>query len=219
MRKIVVATFVSLDGIMQAPGGPQEDPTGGFALGGWTAPYFDDALGGAMGEIFGRPFDLLLGRKTYEIFAAHWPYVTDPNDRMAALLNHATKYVASRSRPQLRWENSQLLGDDVVSALKKLKGREGPDLLVQGSSDLLQTLWEHRLVDELCVLVFPVLLGQGKTLFGDRTAPAALTLMSSKTYPTGVIVSKYSPAGQVRTGDFQLPEPSDAELARRRNLK
>src|SRR5262249_3155195 len=136
MRRIIVATFTSLDGVMQAPGGPQEDPTGGFAFGGWTAPHFDAALGGAMGEIFGRPFDLLLGRKTYEIFAAHWPHVTDPNDPIAPLFNRITKYVASRSRPKLAWQNSRLLGDDVVAALKALKTEDGPDLLVQGSGDL-----------------------------------------------------------------------------------
>ncbi len=119
MRRIVVATFTSLDGVMQAPGGPQEDPTGGFTLGGWTAPYFDEALGASLGQIFGRPFDLLLGRKTYDIFAAHWPYVSDPNDPIAAAFNRVTKYVASRARPKLGWHNSQLLGDDSVASLKK----------------------------------------------------------------------------------------------------
>src|SRR5438477_11478020 len=117
MRRIVVSTFISLDGVMQAPGGPEEDLVGGFALGGWTAPHFDASLGGAMGEIFGRPFDLLLGRKTYEIFAAHWPHVTDPNDPIAGLFNKVTKYVASRAKPKLAWQNSRLLGDDVVASL------------------------------------------------------------------------------------------------------
>src|SRR5712691_2495093 len=147
MRKIIVATFTSLDGVMQAPGGPQEDPTGGFTFGGWTAPHFDAALGGSMGEILGRPFDLLLGRKTYEIFAAHWPYVTDPNDPIAGAFNRVTKYVASRSSPKLTWQNSRLLGQDIVASLRTLKGEDGPDLLVQGSSDLLQTLWKNGLVD------------------------------------------------------------------------
>src|SRR5579859_1303808 len=172
MRRIVVATFVSLDGIMQAPGGPQEDPTGGFALGGWTAPHFDAALGGAMGEIFGRPFDLLLGRKTYDIFAAHWPYVTDPNDPIAGLFNRITKYVASRADRPLSWQNSQWLGPDTVAALQQLKREDGPDLLVQGSSGLLQTLWRHALVDEFSVLTFPLVLGKGKRLFGDGAVPA-----------------------------------------------
>jgi dihydrofolate reductase len=217
MRKIVVATFTSLDGVMQAPGGPQEDPTAGFALGGWTAPHFDQALGAAIGEVFGRPFDLLLGRKTYDIFAAHWPFVTDPND-LARASNQATKYVASRSSPKLAWENSRLLGKDVVASLKKLKGENGPDLLVQGSSELLQTLWRNRLIDDFSVLIFPVLLGKGKRLFGDGATPAGLKLVKAQSYPTGVIVAHYQPDGAVKAGDFQLAEPSVAELQRRRNL-
>lgn len=218
MRKIIVATFTSLDGVMQAPGGPQEDPTGGFALGGWTAPHFDEALGASMGKIFRRPFDLLLGRKTYDIFAAHWPYVSDPNDPIAGLFNRVTKYVASRSSPKLTWQNSQWLGRDIVASLKTLKGGDGPDLLVQGSSELLQTLWQHGLVDEFSVLIFPVVLGKGKRLFGDGAISVGLTLVKSQSYPTGVIVANYAPAGEVKTGDFQLAEPSEAELERRRNL-
>ena len=218
MRKIIVATFTSIDGIMQAPGGPQEDPTNGFTLGGWTAPYFDEALGASLGEIFGRPFDLLLGRKTYDIFAAHWPYVTDPNEPIAAVFNQVTKYVASRSNPKLTWQNSQLLGEDSVASLKKLKGEDGPDLLVQGSSDLLQTLWKNSLVDEFTVLIFPVVLGKGKRLFGDGAIPAGLKRIKSQSYPTGVVVVNYEFNGEVKTGDFQLAEPTEAELARRRNL-
>ncbi len=218
MRRIVVATFTSLDGVMQAPGDPQEDPTGGFTLGGWTAPYFDEALGASLGQIFGRPFDLLLGRKTYDIFAAHWPYVSDPNDPIAAAFNRVTKYVASRARPKLGWHNSQLLGDDSVASLKKLKGQDGPDLLVQGSSDLLQTLWREGLVDELSVLIFPVVLGKGKRLFGNGASPAGLKLLKSQSFPTGVIVANYKPDGAVKTGDFQLAEPTEAELERRRTL-
>jgi dihydrofolate reductase len=205
MRKILVATFIGLDGVMQAPGGPQEDPTGGFTLGGLTAPYFDEALGASLGEIFGRPFDLLLGRKTYDIFAAHWPYVADPNDPIASVFNQVTKYVASRSTPRLTWQNSQLLGEDIVASLKKLKGEDGPDLLVQGSSDLLQTLWRSDLVDEFSVLIFPVVLGKGKRLFGNGAIPVALKLVKSQSYPTGVIVANYEPDGEVKTGDFSLP--------------
>jgi dihydrofolate reductase len=218
MRRIVVASFTSLDGVMQAPGGPKEDPTGGFTLGGWVAAHFDEALGASLGEIFGRPFDLLLGRKTYDIFAAHWPYVTDPNDPIAPVFNRVTKYVASRTSPRLGWQNSQWLGRDTASALKTLKGEDGPDLLVQGSSDLLQTLWRERLVDELSVLIFPVVLGTGKRLFGNGAAPAGLKLLKSRSFPTGVIVANYRPDGAVKTGDFQLAEPTEAELARRRNL-
>jgi dihydrofolate reductase len=219
MRRIIVATFVSLDGIMQAPGGPAEDPTGGFPFGGWTAPHFDEALGASLGEIFGRPFDLLLGRKTYDIFAAHWPYVSDPNDPIAGTFNRVTKYVASRSRPALKWQNSQLLGQDVAASLRTIKQGEGPDLLVQGSSELLQTLWKHGLVDEFSVLIFPLLLGKGKRLFGDGATPAGLKLVKSQAFPTGVIVANYRPDGAVKIGDFQLAEPSEAEMERRRQLK
>jgi len=218
MRRIVVATFTSLDGVMQAPGGPAEDPTGGFAFGGWTFPHFDQQLGAAMGEIFGRPFDLLLGRKTYDIFAAHWPYVTDPNNPIAGLFNRVTKYVASRARPAFAWQNSQWLGADTVASLKKLKSEDGPDLLVQGSSELLQTLWKNNLVDEFSVLTFPVILGKGKRPFGSGTTPIGLKLIKARTFPTGVIVANYTPDGAVKTGDFQLAEPSAAELERRRTL-
>lgn len=218
MRRVVVSAFASLDGVMQAPGGPKEDPTGGFAFGGWTHPYFDAALGGAMGDIFARPFDLLLGRKTYDVFAAHWPYVTDLNNPIAGTFNRITKYVASRSNPKLAWQNSQLLAKDVVAALKALKSGEGPDLLVQGSSDFLQTLWRNSLVDEFSVLTFPVVLGKGKRLFGEGTMPSALELVKAKSYPTGVIVANYVPDGQVKTGNFQLEDPSAAEQERRRNL-
>lgn len=219
MRRIIVATFTSLDGVMQAPGGPEEDPTGGFAFGGWTAPLFDEALGASLGEIFGRSFDLLLGRKTYDIFAAHWPYTTDPGDQpIADVFNRVTKYVASRSKPKLSWNNSQLLGSDVVASLRKLKSDDGPDLLVQGSSDFLQTLWRAGLVDEFSVLTFPVVLGKGKRLFGDGATPSGLKLIKTQAYPTGVIVANYEPDGAVETGSFQLAEPTEAELKRRRNL-
>jgi dihydrofolate reductase len=218
MRQILASAFISLDGVMQAPGGPSEDPTGGFAFGGWTFPHFDAELGGAMGEIFGRPFDLLLGRKTYDIFAAHWPHVTDPNDPIAGLFNRVTKYVASRSQPTLAWQNSQWLGADTVASLKKLKAGEGPDLLVQGSGDFLQTLWQNGLVDEFSVLTFPVVLGKGKRLFGDGTTPSGLKVVKSKSFPTGVIVANYRPDGAVKTGSFQLAEPSAAEVERRRKL-
>ena len=218
MRELIVNTFLTLDGVMQAPGGPQEDPTGGFTFGGWTFPHFDQALGGAMGEIFGRPFDLLLGRKTYDIFAAYWPYVTDPNHPIAGPFNKVTKYVASRSKPKLAWQNSEWLGADTVAALKRLKGGDRPDLLVQGSGDFMQTLWKNGLVDEFSVLTFPVVLGTGKRLFGSGTTPSGLKLIKSQSFPTGVIVANYRPDGAVKTGSFQHVEPSAAELERRRNL-
>ncbi len=218
MRKIVGAAFISLDGVMQAPGGPQEDPVGGFAFGGWTAPHFDEALGGVILKIFGGPFDLLLGRKTYDIFAAHWPYVADPNGPIAGPFNSVTKYVASRSRPTLGWPNSQWLGEDAVASLRALKREDGPDMIVQGSSDFLQTLWRHGLVDEFSVLIFPVVLGKGKRLFGDGAVPMGLKLVEAQSYPTGAVVAKYLPDGAVKLGDFTMAEPSAAEIERRRNL-
>ena len=218
MRRITISTFLSLDGVLQSPGGPAEDPTGGFAFGGWVAPHFDPALGATMGEIFSRPFDLLLGRKTYDIFAAHWPYVTDPNDPIAGLFNRVTKYVASRAKPNFAWQNSQWLGEDTAATLKKLKREDGPDLVVQGSGELIQTLWKNSLVDEFSVLTFPVVLGKGKRLFGEGVVPAGLKLVNSQSYPTGVILARYQPDGAVKAGDFQLAEPSEAERQRRKNL-
>jgi dihydrofolate reductase len=218
MRRITISTFLSLDGVLQSPGGPAEDPTGGFAFGGWVAPHFDPALGATMGEIFSRPFDLLLGRKTYDIFAAHWPYVTDPNDPIAGLFNRVTKYVASRAKPNFAWQNSEWLGEDTAATLKKLKSEDGPDLVVQGSGELIQTLWKNSLVDEFSVLIFPVVLGKGKRLFGEGVVPAGLKLVNSQSYPTGVILVRYQPDGAVKAGDFQLAEPSEAERQRRKNL-
>jgi len=216
MRKIIVSTFSSLDGVMQAPGGPAEDPTGGFTLGGWVFPHFDPALGSRMGEMFARPFDLLLGRKTYAIIAAHWPYVEDRPG--APLFNGVTKYVASRSKPTLDWQNSLWLGEDAVASLRTLKAADGPDLLVQGSSDFLQTLWKNGLVDRITMMIFPVVLGSGKRVFGNGAIPSGLKLIDARSYPTGVVVATYEPDGPVKTGSFQRPEPSEAELERRRNL-
>jgi dihydrofolate reductase len=227
MRKIVSPAFVSLDGVMQAPGGPDEDPTGGFTLGGWTAPYWDDALGEAMAESFARPFDLLLGRKTYDIFAAHWPHVAvdpassgyDPGEaQIATTFNDVTKYVASRTRPALAWRNSEWLGEDAAAAVRALKQGDGPDLLTQGSSDFVQTLLAEDLVDELRLLIYPVVLGRGKRLFGAGARPGAFTMTRSMTSPSGVVIVTYARAGAVRTGSFALDTPSDAELERRRQL-
>jgi dihydrofolate reductase len=219
MRRIIPATLVSLDGVMQAPGGPEEDPTGGFKFGGWTAPHFDEALGAAMGEIFDKPFDLLLGRKTYDIFAAHWPYV-GADDPIAASFNKIAKYVATRTPDRsLTWNNSRTLGPDIVASLKALKREDGPDLLIQGSSDLIQTLLANGLIDEFNLLIFPLVLGKGKKLFGPGAQPSSLRLISSKTYPTGVIVAKYEPAGAVQTGSFALEDPTPAEIERRKSLK
>ena len=218
MRKVIVSAFVSLDGVMQAPGGPAEDPTGGFRFGGWTAPYFDESLGGTMGEMFSRPFSLLLGRKTYDIFAAHWPYA-GADDPIGKLFGDMAKYVATRN-PDLKldWRNSVSLGPDAVAAVRRLKAEDGPDLLTQGSSDFLQTLFAADLVDELTVLVFPVILGSGKRLFQGQAAPGGLKLAGSLVSNSGVMVGKYARDGAVRIGDFQHATPSEAELERRRKL-
>ena len=214
-RELVVNTFVSLDGVMQAPGGPEEDPTGGFELGGWTVPHWDDEMGQAMGEFMGKPFDLVLGRKTYEIFAAHWPHSDAPG---AAELNRATKYVASRTLKDLEWENSQLLEGDVGEAVASLKQEDGPELQVHGSSDLIQTLHREGLVDQHQMFIFPVVLGKGKRLFGDSARPATLKLTDSKVFDTGVMWAAFEPAGEVQTGSFALEEPTEAEQRRRENL-
>ena len=216
MRKVVVAMFVSLDGVMQAPGGPEEDPTGGFEHGGWTFPYWDEVMGEAMGEAFARPFDLLLGRKTYDIFAAHWPFTTE---EPADLFNAVTKYVATSSTAPLAWANSVRLEGDVLAAVAWLKQGDGPDLLTQGSSVLVRSLLAQGLVDELNLLVFPVLLGRGKKLLGEETRPSELELVSSQVSTTGVIIARYRPIGPVRTGSFQLADPSPAEMARRAKME
>src|SRR3954447_6414063 len=197
MRKLVVGAMVSLDGIMQAPGGPEEDPTGGFRFGGWSFHHWDEMRGAAMGEGFGRPFDLLLGRKTWEIFAAHWPHTDEPP---AELFNGVTKYVATSSAEPLAWTNSVRLEGDVPEAVARLKQGDGPDLLTQGSSVLVQSLLAAGLVDELNLLIFPILLGRGKKLFGDTAQPGELELVSSQISTTGVIIARYRPAGPVRTG-------------------
>jgi dihydrofolate reductase len=215
MRKLVVNTFVSLDGIMQAPGGPEEDPSGGFEHGGWTVPFWDDRLSESMGRFMGKPFDLVLGRKTYEIFAAHWPHSDDPG---AAELNRATKYVASRTLDNLGWDNSQLLEGDVAEAVARIKEGTGPELQVHGSSDLIQTLLRHGLVDEIRAMIFPVVLGTGKRLFSEGAPPTTLELVDSQVSTTGVMMTTYRPAGEVKTGSFAQAEPSDDELRRRERL-
>ena len=192
-------TFVSLDGVMQAPGGPEEDASGGFRFGGWTVPYFDEAVGKEMDDQMGKPFDLLLGRKTYDLFASFWPHQTDPP---AASLNEARKYVASRKPRKLDWKNSTLLSGDVVEEVRKLKQEDGPELQVHGSADFIQTLLKNDLVDELWMKIFPVTLGEGKRLFGEGTSPAAFKVVKSTTSPSGVIVASYRREGDVKTGSF-----------------
>jgi dihydrofolate reductase len=198
MRKIIVLTFVTIDGVMQAPGGPEEDTSGGFTYGGWTVPYFDEFLGEVMGEQMGRPFDLLLGRKTFEVFASYWP---DHEDEGAGI-NAATKYVASHTLTAYDWQKTVFLNDDVVNKIKALKAGDGPDLQVHGSGDFIQTLLQHDLVDELWLKIFPIVLGTGKRLFAGGTIPAAFTLTGSQVSPAGVIIASYERAGDVQTGSF-----------------
>ncbi|MEW6426771.1 MAG: dihydrofolate reductase family protein [Thermodesulfobacteriota bacterium] len=218
MRKLVVLSFLTLDGVMQAPGGPEEDPTGNFAYGGWVFPYFDDFLGRVMDEQMGNPFDLLLGRRTYEIFAAYWPYVQSA-DPIATGINSAKKYVASRTLTRLDWGDSELLRGDVAAAVAELKEKDGPDIQVHGSGVLVQTLLQHDLVDELWLKIFPITLGRGKRLFATGAVAAGFELRACRTSPAGVIVASYSRAGGVRPGSFAPEEPSEAELARRRRLQ
>lgn len=199
MRKLVVLTFVSLDSVMQAPGGKGEDPSGGFEYEGWTVPYWDEFASKIMGQQMGIPFDLLLGRKTYDIFAAYWP---KQKGQYGNPLNKATKYVVSRHKPKLDWEKSVLIDGDVVTKLKQLKRQDGPMLQVHGSGDLIQTLLANDLVDEFWLKIFPITLGKGKRLFGEGTIPAAFKLTDSNILPNGVIFANYKRDGKVKTGSF-----------------
>jgi dihydrofolate reductase len=217
MRKIVAAAFLSLDGVMQAPGGPEEDPSGGFTLGGWSVNYWDDSMGEAMGEAMAAPFDLLLGRKTYEIFAAHWPHIK--GDPISEKFNAITKYVATSSAEPLTWQNSVALRGDAAAEVARLKQGDGPTLLTQGSSDFLQTLLANDLIDEFRLMVFPLVLGPGKRLFGRGAKPIGLQLVETASSTTGVITSTYIRAGEIKAGSFALETPSDAEIARRARMK
>lgn len=198
MRKLIVLSFITLDGVMQAPGGPTEDPSGNFTHGGWTVPYFDDFLGQVMTEQMDRPFDLLLGRKTFEIFAAYWPQHNDEG----AGINKATKYVASNTLTEHDWEKSVFLSGDIAAEIQKLKDENWPELQVHGSGNLIQTLLKNDLVDELWLKIFPITLGTGKRLFAEGTIPAAFELIESKSSPSGVIVDNFKRAGEVKTGSF-----------------
>ena len=202
MRKLIVSTFLTLDGVMQAPGGPEEDESDGFALGGWSVNYWDEQMGQVMGEAMSTPFDLLLGRKTYDIFAAYWPHATDQPG--AKPLNDATKYVVSRSRPTLEWSESVLIEGDAAEDIAALKKEDGPELQVHGSGNLIQTLLRHNLVDQYNLWVFPLVIGSGKRLFSDGTVPSALKLVDSTVSTTGVVIGTYEPAGEIVTGSFAL---------------
>lgn len=200
MRKLIVLTFVSLDGVMQAPGGKGEDPSGGFEFEGWTVPYFDESSGEEMAKQMGQPFDLLLGRKTYDIFASYWPH---HDNEVGKPLNSAVKYVVSGSdNVDTTWDKTIQIRGDIVHEIQKLKDSDGPMLQVHGSSKMIQTLLKNDLVDEIWLKTFPVTLGKGKRLFGDGVKPAAYKLTSSRVTPSGVIFASYVRDGAVRTGSF-----------------
>ncbi len=202
MRKLIVSTFLTLDGVMQAPGGPGEDDSGGFSHGGWSVNYWDEKMGQVMGEATSKPFALVLGRRTYDIFAAHWPHA--PEEEGAGIFNNATKYVASRGRPTLEWSNSVLIEGDAAAGIAALKEQDGPELQVHGSGNLIQTLLRHNLVDQYRLMVFPVVVGSGKRLFADGAVPAGLKLVDSTVSTTGVVIGTYEPAGDIVTGTFAL---------------
>ena len=212
MRELIVHTFLTLDGVMQAPGGPEEDPSGSFEHGGWSVGYWDAQTEKAMAESMSKPFDLVLGRKTYEIFAAHWPHSDDPG---AELLNGATKHVASTTRTQLEWENSKLIEGDVPEGVRALKAEEGPELQVHGSANLIQTMLQHELIDEFRLKIYPLVLGKGRRLFDGGTVPAGLELASSQISSTGVVMATYRSGAEIKYGSFAAETPSQAELTRR----
>jgi dihydrofolate reductase len=204
MRKLIVAAFISLDGVIQAPGGPEEDTSDGFRFGGWIVPYADEASGRAIQDLFAQPFELLLGRRTYDIFAAYWPQQpTDSKHHVIAnLFNSVPKHVATHQPETLEWHNSHALQGNVADAVHALKQQHGANLLTQGSGELVRQLLAAGLVDELRLMVFPVVLGHGKRLFGDDASASAFTLAHSTGTPNGVLISRYVRSGDVRTGSF-----------------
>ena len=215
-RRIVGAAFISLDGVIQAPGGPQEDPSGGFRFGGWLAPLGDEALGNQVDTLFTRPFDLLLGRRTYDIFAAHWPFnTTEPE--IAGPFNACRKYVLTRSDMALDWRNSERVPD--IDALATIKAGEGPDLVIQGSSTLYPPLLQRGLIDRLILMTAPVVLGRGKRLFGDDPGPGTWKLVEHRLGSTGISMTTYDRAGPVQSDSFASEAPSPQELTRREKLK
>ena len=198
MRELLVTTFLTLDGVIQAPGGPGEDDSGGFTHGGWSMNYWDEMMGKVMDEATNKPFAMVLGRTTYDIMAAYWPTAEEEG---AEVLNDATKYVASRGRPSLQeWSNSILIEGDAAEGIAALKKEDGPELQVHGSGNLIQTLMRHNLVDRYRLWVFPVVIGSGKRLFADGTIPSGLKLVDSKVSTTGVVIGTYEPAGEIVTG-------------------
>lgn len=215
-RTITGAAFLSMDGVMQAPGGPDEDETGGFAHGGWLAAIFEEAIGNQVDSVFTPPFDLLLGRRTYDIFAAHWPYAP-PEDGIGQLFAQNSKYVLTRSDAPLDWQGSHRLGD--IDAVAALKASDGPNLVIQGSSTIYPQLLARGLIDRLVLMVAPVVLGSGKRLFGDGAGSSAWKLVEQRTGSGGTIMATYEPNGAVKSADFQFPEPSAKELERQDKMR
>ena len=216
MRRILGAAFVSLDGVMQGPGGPDEDPTGGFKFSGWLPPVGDDAIDRKIGELFGRPFDLLLGRRTYEIFAAYWPYASDQMAGIRDPFNACTKYVVTHRDRPLDWENSKRVG--TIEALREIKQGDGLDIVIQGSGTLYPQLLDAGLLDELTLMISPVVLGQGKRLFGDGTPPRTLRMTEHVVSDGGNIVATYRPSGPVEIGTYVTEQPSEREKARQAEM-
>ena len=212
MRRIVGAAFVSLDGVMQAPGGPTEDPTGGFAHGGWIAPLFDDEVGARIGQLFGRPFDLLLGRRTYDIFAAYWPFAGDAERDIRDPFNRCTKYVVSHGDAPLAWDNSVAV--PAIDRLAAIRRGDGPDLVIQGSTSLYPQLLAAGLLDELTLMMFPLVLGGGKRWFGDGTPPTTMRATAHQVTGRGTIIATYVPVGPVETVAISPPSTSHAEQER-----
>lgn len=215
-RKIIGAVFTSLDGVMQAPGGPDEDTTGGFEHGGWFAALFEEAVGNQVDTFFKPPFDLLLGRRTYDIFAAHWPFVPE-EDEIGRLFRTNTKYVLTSSDAPLEWAGSERLAD--IDAVAALKAQDGPNLVIQGSSTLYPQLLQRGLIDRLVLMVAPVVLGGGKRVFGEGTGAGAWKLVEQRQSPGGTLMSTYEPDGEVKIADFQLPDPTPQELARQDRMR
>jgi len=215
MRKLTGAVFLSLDGVMQAPGGPDEDPSGGFKFGGWTQPFWSEDMG-PFEKVLDSDYDLLLGKRTYDIFSAYWP--NNQENPIGAKFQHINKYVLTHSADPLEWENSHKLSGDTAEAVAELKRGEGRDLLIQGSSKLYPPLVSAGLIDRLMLMIFPVLLGQGKRIFDASQKPSGLKLVDSFVSGTGVVTATYEPAGEVRTGTFATKEPSKAELELREKM-
>src|ERR1043165_3666964 len=202
MRKIIVAEHVSLDSVIQAPGGPEEDPSGEFRLGGWTVPYDDEAIGRELQDLFSQPFELLLGRRTYEIWAAYWPHVR-AGHAIGDLFNSVPKHVATHRSDKLDWQNSHALEGDFADAIRALKQQDGSNLLTWGSAGMVRQLLAAGLVDELRLMIYPVVLGRGKRLFGDNAQPSAFSLTHSTSTASGVLLTRYARSGEVRTGSFE----------------